>query len=105
MNSLGRMVCVKYQVRRPRRNGYVERLQRTLLDEHFRNVGRTNYYESLEEIQIDLDKYLEHYNKERCQQGRNMNGRTPAQAFIDGISFIPDISKIYKPFFNQTFIS
>jgi hypothetical protein len=41
-------------------------------------------------MQNDLDKYLVHYNNERCHQGRNMNGRTPAQAFIDGISLIPE---------------
>ncbi len=78
------------QVRRPQSNGYVERLHRTLLDEHFRIAGRTNFYDSLEEMQNDLDKYLVHYNNERCHQGRNMNGRTPAQAFIDGISLIPE---------------
>lgn len=78
------------QVRRPQSNGYVERLHRTLLDEHFRIAGRTNFYESLEEMQNDLDKYLDHYNNERCHQGRNMNGRTPAQAFIDGIGLIPE---------------
>lgn len=78
------------QVRRPQSNGYVERFHRTLLDEHFKIGGRTNFYESLEEMQNDLDKYLVHYNNERCHQGRNMNGRTPDQAFIDGISLIPE---------------
>jgi len=32
-------------VRRPQSNGYVERLHRTLLDEHFRVMGRTKFYE------------------------------------------------------------
>jgi len=31
------------RVRRPQSNGFVERLRRTLLDEHFRIMGRTNY--------------------------------------------------------------
>ena len=73
------------QVRRPQSNGIVERLHKTLLDEHFRIQGRVKFYESLEEMQIDLDNYLLTYNFERTHQGRNMNGRTPHQAFVEGI--------------------
>ena len=70
------------RIRRPQSNGFVERLHRTLLDEHFRIQGRRNWYESLDEMQSDLNAYL-HYNHERAHQGRNMNGRTPYQAFLD----------------------
>lgn len=73
------------KVRRPQSNGFVERLHRTLLDEHFRITGRTKWYESVEEMQKDLDAYLRQYNRERSHQGRNMKGRTPYQAFVDGI--------------------
>ena len=40
----------KTKVRRPQSNGFVERLNRTLLDEHFRIKGREKFYESLEEM-------------------------------------------------------
>lgn len=73
------------KVRRPQSNGFVERLHRTLLDEHFRIVGRTKWYESVESMQEDLDVYLQHYNTERPHQGRGMNGRTPYQVFMDGL--------------------
>jgi transposase InsO family protein len=73
------------KVRRPQSNGFVERLHRTLLDEHFRIKGREKYYESISEMQEDLDKFLEQYNNKRCHQGRNMNGRTPFQAFVEEI--------------------
>ena len=73
------------KVRRPQSNGIVERLHRTLLDEHFRIQGRIKFYESLEEMQTDLDSYLHIYNYERSHQGRNMNGKTPHKAFIEGI--------------------
>ncbi|GHT52479.1 IS481 family transposase [Spirochaetia bacterium] len=73
------------QVRRPQSNGIVERLHRTLLDEHFRIQGRVKFYESIEEMQVDLDNYLHTYNYDRAHQGRNMNGRTPYQAFVEGI--------------------
>ncbi|GEB78915.1 hypothetical protein DDE01_03300 [Desulfovibrio desulfuricans] len=69
----------------PQSNGFVERLHRTLLDEHFRIQGRRNWYESLDEMQSDLNAYLHHYNHKRAHQGRNMNGRTPYQAFLDSL--------------------
>lgn len=71
----------KTAVRRPQSNGFIERLHRTLLDEHFRIEGRKKWYESVEEMQKDLDAYLEHYNNKRPHQGRNMNGKTPYQVF------------------------
>ena len=46
------------QVRRPQSNGFVERLHRTLLDEHFRVLRRTKFYESIAEMQSGLDVYL-----------------------------------------------
>jgi transposase InsO family protein len=73
------------KVRRPQSNGFVERLHRTLLDEHFRIKGRQKWYESLEEMQQDLDAYLQRYNAERPHQGRGMNGRTPMEVFLKGI--------------------
>lgn len=69
------------RVRRPQSNGFVERLHRTLLDEHFRIKGREKWYESLEEMQADLDAYLLIYNTKRPHQGRGMNGKTPAVMF------------------------
>jgi transposase InsO family protein len=73
------------KVRRPQSNGYVERLHRTLLDEHCRVMGRKKFYESTDEMQKDLDAYLVTYNTKRPHQGRNMNGRTPATVFVAGL--------------------
>ena len=55
-----------------------------LLDENFRIMGIKKWYESIEEMQKDIDKYIHLYNYERTHQGRNMNGRTPYKAFVDG---------------------
>jgi hypothetical protein len=41
-------------------------------------------YEGIEEMQIDLDDYIKLYYG-RVYQGRNMNGRTPYQTFVEGI--------------------
>ena len=35
--------------------------------EHLRVKGRMKWYESVEEMQEDLEMYLEHYNRERPQ--------------------------------------
>jgi len=62
------------KVRRPQSKGFVERLYRTLLDEHFRIEGREKYYESLAEMQEDLGERLKYYNNKRAHRGRNMKG-------------------------------
>ncbi len=79
------------KVRSPRTNGFVERMNRTLLDECFRVAGRTTWYVEVSEIQRDLDRFLEYYNLQRSHQGYRLNGRTPAQALRDalGIEELP----------------
>lgn len=77
------------KVRRPQSNGFVERLHRTLLDEHFRIKGRQKFYESVAEMQVDLDAYLVLYNTKRAHQGRGMNGQTPLQVFKKGLKLRP----------------
>ena len=61
-------------------------MHRTLLDEHFRVVGRSKCYEALEEMQADLQVYLKHYNEKRPHQGRGINGRTPYRVFKAGVT-------------------
>lgn len=73
------------KVRRPQSNGIVERFHRTVLDEHFRVEGRRTWFETIDEMQIVLDEWLVAYNTKRPHQGRNMGGRTPLQAFKDGL--------------------
>ena len=77
------------KVKSPQTNGFVERLHRTILDEHFRVVGRKTWYESVDQMQKDLDAYLVQYNQKRPYQGRNMNGMTPRQAFREGLTTRP----------------
>lgn len=87
----------KTRVKRPQSNGFVERLHRTLLDEHFRIMGRKKFYESVDEMQADLEDFLQTYNHNRPHQGRGMKGRTPIQAFRDGLPKQPKQSKMEKP--------
>ena len=57
------------KVRRPQTNGFVERLNRTALDEFFREAFRKKLYESVEALQQDLDEWLFYYNRARPHQG------------------------------------
>jgi transposase InsO family protein len=75
----------KTRVNRPQTNGFVERFNRTLLDEFFRKAFREKFYASVEELQKDLDKYLKFYNTERPHQGYRNLGRRPidtVEAFV-----------------------
>lgn len=69
------------RVRRPQSNGYVERLHRTLLDEHFRIAGRTKFYESIEEMQIDLEIFFEEYNYKRSPSGKKHEWKNSFSSF------------------------
>ena len=73
------------KVNSPQTNGFVERLHRTILDKHFHIVGRKTWYESVDQMQKDLDACLVKDNQKRPHQGRNMNGMTPMQAFKKGL--------------------
>ncbi len=77
------------KVRRPQSNGIVERFHRTVLDEHFRVEGRRTWFETIDEMQKALDAWLITYNTKRPHQGRGMNGRTPLQAFTEGMKITP----------------
>ena len=65
------------RVRRPQTNGFVERFNRTVLDEFFRTAFRTKFYESVEELQADLDQWLVYYNTERPHHGYRNMGKRP----------------------------
>ena len=81
------------KVGRPQSNGFIERFHRTLLEEHLRIKGRTTWYEALDEMQKDLDGYLETYNTRRPHRGRGMEGRTPYEVFKAGIPRKPRARK------------
>lgn len=82
------------KIRSPRTNGFVERMNRTLLDECFRVQGRQTWYIGTDEIQRDLDRFMRYYNLERSHQGYRLKGRTPAQALMEALEIdeIPEIT-------------
>ena len=74
----------KTKVKHPQTNGICERFHRTILDEFYRITFRKNLYETIEQLQEDLDNWINYYNLERTHQGKNCNGKTPMQTLIEG---------------------
>jgi len=82
---LGDIEHTKTKARSPQTNGCVERLNQIIQDEFYKVAFRKKLYRTLEEIQTDLDDFMEAYNNERTNQGRYCQGRTPKETFMDGM--------------------
>ena len=73
------------RVRNPQSNGICERFQKTVLNEFYRIAFRTKIYHSIEELQKDLDNWIEEYNNKRPHSGKYCFGKTPMQTFLDSL--------------------
>jgi transposase InsO family protein len=62
-------------------NGFVERLQGTILHEHWRIEFRRQYFTNRPAMQRSLDACMKFYNERRPHQGYRLRGRTPAELF------------------------
>ena len=81
--------CQEFDIRhtrtKPRHaftNGFVERLQQTILHEHWRIEFRRRYFTRLRQLEASLQSYLRFYNHERTHHGYRTQGRTPASTVI-----------------------
>ena len=72
------------KARSPQTNGIVERFHRTILNEFYQVTFRKRIYSSIEQLQSDLDDWLEKFNTKRTHQGKMCCGRTPLETLIDG---------------------
>jgi transposase InsO family protein len=71
-------------VKSPQTNGSCERFHKTILQECYQVTFRKKLYQSIEELQADLDTWIDVYNKERTHQGKMCCGRTPFETMIEG---------------------
>src|SRR5689334_10088246 len=67
----------------PQTNGICERLHQTIQNEFYATAFRRKLYESLEQLQADVDAWMESYNAERTHSGKYSYGKTPLQTFIE----------------------
>ena len=70
----------------PQTNGICERFHKTILNEFYQITFRKKLYSTMEELQKDLDEWMEYYNNERTHQGKMCSGRTPLDTLLDGKS-------------------
>ena len=73
------------KTRHPQTNGICERFHKTMLNEFYRVAYLKKIYRTLEELQADLDVWIQEYNEQRPHQGRWCYGKTPMQTFLDSV--------------------
>ena len=73
----------KTKANHPQTNGICERFHKTILQEFYQVAFRRKIYQSIEELQHDLDEWIAYYNTTRTHQGKMCCGRTPMQTLID----------------------
>lgn len=73
----------KTKVKSPQTNGICERFHKTILNEFYQIAFRKKVYQTLDELQADVDGWMNHYNTERPHSGRYCYGRTPMETFVE----------------------
>ncbi|VEH37208.1 transposase, ISSod13 [Legionella sainthelensi] len=77
----------KTKANSPQTNGICERFHKTILQEFYQVTFRKKIYESIDELQKDLDEWMDYYNNQRTHQGKMCCGRTPMQTLIESKQF------------------
>jgi len=75
----------KTKAKSPQTNGICERFHKTILEEFYQIAFRKKIYATLEELQADLDQWIDKYNQDRPHSGRYCYGKTPMETFLDSI--------------------
>lgn len=75
----------KTKAKSPQTNGICERFHKTILNEFYQITFRKKVYNSLDELQADLNDWLKWYNEERTHSGKYCYGKTPLQTFLDAL--------------------
>ena len=63
----------------PQTDGICERFHKTVKEEFYEITFRKKVYSELDDLQADLDAWVEQYNQERTHQGKMCCGRKPMQ--------------------------
>ena len=69
------------KAKHPQTNGICERLHQTMQNEFYSIAFRKKVYRSIDELQTDLDNWLNEYNISRVHSGKYCYGKTPLQTF------------------------
>ena len=74
----------------PQTNGICERFHQTIQNEFYASAFRRKLYNSLDQLQADVDAWITEYNCERTHSGKYCYGKTPMQTFIESIKLAHD---------------
>jgi len=91
----------KTKARSPQTNGICERFHKTLLNEFYQLAFRRKLYNSIEELQVDLDIWISEYNTQRPHSGKYCYGKTPMQTFLDTLTLAKEKMIQYNMTQNQ----
>lgn len=80
----------KTKAKSPQTNGICERFHQTIQNEFYASAFRRKLYTSLEQLQADVDAWVESYNAERTHSGKYCYGKTPLQTFIESAKLALD---------------
>jgi len=75
----------KIKAKSPQTNGICERFNRTIKNEFFEIAFRKKIYSSIEQLQQDLDEWMDYYNNQRKHSGKHCYGKTPWETFNQSI--------------------
>jgi transposase InsO family protein len=67
----------------PQTNGICERFHKTMKQEFYDVAFRRKIYNSVQDLQQDVDQWLMQYNEHRAHSGKYCYGKTPMQTFLD----------------------
>lgn len=89
----------KTKARSPQTNGICERFHKTILQEFYQIAFRKKLYESIEQLQEDVDQWLTNYNWERPHSGRYCFGKTPMETFLEGKKIVEQkmLDRVVQP--------
>ena len=71
----------KTKARSPQTNGICERFHRTIQEEFYAIAFRKKVYRSIDQLQEDLDIWMDYYNGKRSHSGKKCLGKTPMETF------------------------
>jgi transposase InsO family protein len=72
----------------PQTNGICERFHKTMKNEFYDVVFRKKLYRTLEELQTDVNEWLQKYNQFRPHSGKYCYGKTPMQTLSESKALV-----------------
>jgi hypothetical protein len=94
----------KTKAKSPQTNGICERFHKTIQDEFYAIAFRKKLYTSLEQLQQDVDLWMNHYNQQRTHSGKHCFGKTPMQTFMDTVDLAREklLEQLANPLFSPS---